>query len=110
MFGSGHHMIEIRLQSLTESGDLSQRLRVIDSLVWAPIVSLSATRRPGARRKGAIGLAHAASLSCGATWAFVVCVAVWLMFDVIGIAIAHDVGLNAPKFRLLTATPILTDA
>jgi NNP family nitrate/nitrite transporter-like MFS transporter len=32
------------------------------------------------------------------------------MFAVIGIAIAHGVGLNAPKFRLLTATPILTDA
>ncbi len=45
-----------------------------------------------------------------ATWAFIVCFAVWLMFGVIGIPIRRELGLNALEFGLLTSTPVLTGA
>jgi MFS transporter, NNP family, nitrate/nitrite transporter len=44
------------------------------------------------------------------TWAFVVCFAVWLMFGVIGIPIAKELGLTGLEFGLLTSTPVLTGA
>ena len=85
-------------------------MRVIDWLVWAAIVTLSATRRPGPKRKGRYVRARHIIVLAATTWAFVVCFAVWLMFGVIGIPIRRELGLNAFEFGLPTATPILTGA
>lgn len=45
-----------------------------------------------------------------ATFAFMVCFAVWMMFGVIGIPIKTTLALNNTEFGLLTATPVLLGA
>lgn len=42
------------------------------------------------------------------TFAFTVCLMVWMMFAVIGIPIKKTLGLSATEFGFLTATPVLT--
>lgn len=42
------------------------------------------------------------------TFAFAICIAVWLLFSIIGVSIKEELRLSDTQFGLLIATPILT--
>lgn len=42
------------------------------------------------------------------TFAFAICIAAWLLFSIIGVAIKEELGLSDTQFGILIATPILT--
>ncbi|MET7016059.1 MFS transporter [Uliginosibacterium flavum] len=51
---------------------------------------------------------NALRVLASSTVAFTVCFAVWMMFAVLGIPLAAQLGLNETEFGLLAATPVLT--
>lgn len=42
------------------------------------------------------------------TFAFSVCLAVWVIFSIVGVELQTELGLSGTEFGLLVATPILT--
>lgn len=51
---------------------------------------------------------NAVKVLASSTFAFTICFAVWMIFAVLGIPVAQQLGLNETEFGLLAATPVLT--